>query len=109
MTKTHATGAAMTYGMRYLLKMIFNVAIGDDDTDGNMPSATITEQQAEEIKALLDEGVAAKPGTEFGGWLTNLLAFAKVDALLDIPAKDFGKVMSATRKAVNEAKKAAAK
>ncbi|HEX3577553.1 MAG TPA: ERF family protein, partial [Thermoanaerobaculia bacterium] len=37
MTKTHATGAAMTYGMRYLLKMIFNVAVGEDDTDGNTP------------------------------------------------------------------------
>ena len=35
MTKTHATGAAMSYGMRYLLKMIFNVAIGEADTDGN--------------------------------------------------------------------------
>lgn len=35
MTKTHAVGAAMSYGMRYLLKMIFNVAVGEDDTDGN--------------------------------------------------------------------------
>src|SRR5690606_9401338 len=35
MTKTHAAGAAMQYGMRYLLKGIFNVAIGEDDTDGN--------------------------------------------------------------------------
>ena len=35
MTKTHATGAAMSYGMRYLLKMIFNVAVGEDDVDGN--------------------------------------------------------------------------
>lgn len=34
MTKTHATGSATQYGMRYLLKMIFNVAIGEDD-DGN--------------------------------------------------------------------------
>lgn len=32
MTKTHATGAAMSYGMRYLLKMIFNAAIGEADT-----------------------------------------------------------------------------
>lgn len=38
MTKTHAAGAAVSYGMRYLLKMIFNVAIGEDDTDGNMPT-----------------------------------------------------------------------
>ena len=35
MTKTHATGAAMSYGQRYLLKYIFNIAIGEDDTDGN--------------------------------------------------------------------------
>lgn len=37
MTKTHATGAGMQYGMRYLLKGIFNVAIGDLDNDGNAP------------------------------------------------------------------------
>lgn len=35
MTKTHATGAAAAYGMRYLLKMIFNVAVGETDDDGN--------------------------------------------------------------------------
>lgn len=37
MTKTHAVGSATQYGMRYLLKMIFNVPIGDDD-DGNAAS-----------------------------------------------------------------------
>jgi len=35
MTKTHAFGAGTSYGMRYLLKMIFNVAVGEDDNDGN--------------------------------------------------------------------------
>lgn len=37
MTKTHAAGSAMSYGMRYLLKLIFNVAVGVDidDDDGN--------------------------------------------------------------------------
>jgi ERF superfamily len=34
MTKTHATGSAVTYGQRYLLRMIFNIATGGDD-DGN--------------------------------------------------------------------------
>lgn len=34
MTKTHACGAAMQYGMRYLVKYIFNVAVGEDDLDG---------------------------------------------------------------------------
>lgn len=48
MTKTHATGAAMQYGMRYLLKYVFNVAVGDQDNDGNsatgLPIAEIREQ-----------------------------------------------------------------
>lgn len=34
MTKTHAFGSGTSYGMRYLLKMIFNVAIGEEDDDG---------------------------------------------------------------------------
>jgi hypothetical protein len=34
MTKTHAIGAAVTYGKRYLLGMVFNIAVGEDD-DGN--------------------------------------------------------------------------
>lgn len=36
MTKTHAAGAAMSYGARYLLKSIFNVAVGEEDDDGNL-------------------------------------------------------------------------
>ena len=35
MTKTHAQAAGASYGMRYLLKMIFNIAIGEEDRDGN--------------------------------------------------------------------------
>ena len=37
MSKTHAAAAADSYAKRYLVKDIFNVAIGMDDTDGNMP------------------------------------------------------------------------
>lgn len=40
MTRTHATGSATQYGMRYLLKMIFNVAIGDEDDDDGNGAAT---------------------------------------------------------------------
>lgn len=43
MTTTHATGAAMSYGMRYLLKMIFNVAVGEDDNDGNLHQEDVTD------------------------------------------------------------------
>jgi ERF superfamily len=34
MTRTHATGSALTYAKRYLLIAMFNLSIGDDD-DGN--------------------------------------------------------------------------
>jgi hypothetical protein len=67
MTKTHATGSAMTYGMRYLLKMIFNVAIGEDDDDGNRAGKTESprkdriapegyEDWANDLRACADEG-----------------------------------------------------
>ena len=39
MTKTHAAGSAMSYGQRYLLKMIFNLAVGEDD-DGQKAGRT---------------------------------------------------------------------
>lgn len=43
MTKTHATGSAVQYGMRYLLRLIFNIATTDDeDDDGNGASASLT-------------------------------------------------------------------
>lgn len=41
MTKTHAVGSAKSYGKRYLVKDIFNVAIGEEDDDGNGASAEI--------------------------------------------------------------------
>ena len=36
MTQTHATGSAVSYGMRYLLRMIFNISVGEHDDDGNL-------------------------------------------------------------------------
>lgn len=45
MTRTHAVGSGSTYGMRYLLKMIFNVAIGEDDDDGNGASILPEKEQ----------------------------------------------------------------
>ena len=62
MTKTHATGSAMSYGMRYLLKMIFNVAVGEDDDDGNSADVVcITESQAADLKSLAEEVNADVP------------------------------------------------
>jgi hypothetical protein len=79
MTKTHAAGAAMSYGMRYLLKGIFNVAVGDEDTDGNDPPGDmITASQVADLNALLTETNSDK---------ARFLAYLKVEARLEeIPA-----------------------
>jgi len=45
-TKTHATGSAVSYGMRYLLKMIFNVSVGEFDDDGNAAGAKVGKSAA---------------------------------------------------------------
>jgi hypothetical protein len=63
MTKTHAAGAAMSYGMRYLLKMIFNVAVGEDDDDGN----SATQKEGPEAPAGYDAWFAALEGVAANG------------------------------------------
>lgn len=89
MTKTHAAGAAFTYGQRYLLKLIFNVAIGEDDTDGNMPRETITEEQAMDLEALADEVGAKKPA---------LLSWVGVDSFAKIPERHYERVRAELEK-----------
>lgn len=66
MTKTHAVGSAMSYGMRYLLKMAFNVAVGEEDDDGNraaQKTSTVVPDEpagfmswADDMAAVADEG-----------------------------------------------------
>jgi len=41
MTQTHAEAALDSYAKRYLLKDIFNIAVGEDDDDGNCGRPTI--------------------------------------------------------------------
>jgi hypothetical protein len=84
MTKTHATGSAVSYGMRYLLKMMFNVAVGEADDDGNAagdvaPRQRITEEQVKEIEALIE-----KAGIE----TQVILERFKLEALADMTPSD---------------------
>lgn len=54
MTKTHAFGSGTSYGMRYLLKMIFNVAIGEDDDDGNGSVESVDQSWLDAVEAAAD-------------------------------------------------------
>ena len=66
MTKTHAFGSATSYGMRYLLRMIWNVAVGEDDDDGNRAGQKKTaakepdgyQEWLDDMTAVADNGIA---------------------------------------------------
>lgn len=51
MTTTHAMATADSYAKRYLVKDIFNIAIGECDADGNTPDQGLSEQRMEELGA----------------------------------------------------------
>ena len=54
MTKTHAAGAAGSYGARYLLKGIFNIAVGEEDNDGNGPVFEMPPEAFAKITQLIE-------------------------------------------------------
>lgn len=91
MTRTHATGAAVTYGRRYLLAMIFNLAIGqDDDGNGAAPDApdingVIGPQQ---MKALQEKIARVAIDIE------KVCKFAHVESLGEITVGKFQRVMN---------------
>lgn len=87
MTKTHATGSAFTYGQRYLLKLIFNVAIGEQDDDGNGGSdGPISPQQKDEVIRLIKET---------GADTVRFLAYIGAATVDDIPANRFSAAIAA--------------
>jgi hypothetical protein len=86
MTRTHATGSAMTYGERYLLKAIFNLQVGGDD-DGNAAGGV----SAGDTSAITGEQVAElKNAFETLG--ANEAAFCtvfKIATIEELPAREF--------------------
>lgn len=60
-----AVGSSTSYGKRYVLCALLNISTRGEDDDGYAatPTATITEQQAKSVRALLDK---CKPETQTG-------------------------------------------
>ncbi len=73
-TGVQGFGSSMSYGQRYLTKLIFNIALTNEDNDGEGggDTDTINEEQIANIKALL---------TELGKDEKKFLKWAKVDSL----------------------------
>jgi hypothetical protein len=88
MTKTHATGSAFTYGQRYLLKMIFNIAVSKDD-DGNDAADTsaegITALQLKELRDLIKTVKADE---------AKVCVACEVECLEELTVRKFGQAMA---------------
>lgn len=87
MTKTHAMGAGMQYGQRYLLKLIFNVAVGKDDDGNGADTKYITASQAADLDALLDEVGANKEA---------FCTYFKINKVEELPAQAFKQAIAMT-------------
>lgn len=86
MTKTHAIGSGLSYGKRYLLTAVFNIQTGENDDDGNGAGGIVcvSEDQASQIRQLIEET---------GADIRRFCDFYKVDAITSIPANRFDGVM----------------
>jgi hypothetical protein len=93
MTKTHAAGSAASYGMRYLLKMIFNIAVGEADDDGNAAGRTepverITEKQVSDLNALLQKSPEPAANVQI------IFEHFKIDNLSELTPEQYRKTVS---------------
>jgi len=102
MTKTHAVGSAISYGRRYLLLMIFNIAIGTDDDDGNAASGppTIGDEEAEKLNKLITEAKAN---------LAQFLKYFAIEAVADLPKKRLSEAKALLNRKKAEKQKAGGK
>lgn len=82
MTKTHATGAAVTYGKRYLLGMVFNIAVGEDN-DGNHSRNDMSPISGEQVRTL--ESLIDGAGADRAAFLKYL----GIGELAELPAAKF--------------------
>ena len=112
MTKTHAAMAAVSYGKRGLLGMIFNIAVDRDD-DGNAAGGTfITEAQVEELKELIStiDAELKKVGLDIHVNVAALCKKVGADNIACIPAKKYKTLTQSLRQwgrdEITKAKKA---
>ena len=93
MTKTHATKSAVTYGMRTLAIMIFNLSIeGDDDGNqagGRQTIELISEEECQALNMAL---------TETKSNIDAFLKLFRIECLPDLPKARFAEAMAKIEK-----------
>jgi len=88
-TETHGKASGVSYAERYLLKLIFNLELHDEDDDGNAAgNPYITEEQAKEITDML---VKTESDAD------KFLEYFKFISIEAIPAPEYNKVITTLR------------
>ena len=79
-------GSTVSYGRRYLLKMILGIVERGEDDDGHGGAEPITPSQVADLTALLTEVQADQP---------RFLAYMQVARVEDILARDYRRAVTA--------------
>lgn len=93
-TATHAFGSTMSYGKRYLKTLIFDVAVKNEDDDGNAAggrssAGPISQEQLISLRALIEET---------GSDIERFCAYFKIEAAPDLPVEQFDRAMASLEK-----------
>jgi hypothetical protein len=88
--------STVSYGRRSLTKMFFNLIEAGEDDDGNGGSSAISEEQARDLNALMDEVKADRP---------RFLKYMGVEKTEDILERDHRKAITALEEKRRGAKK----
>jgi hypothetical protein len=85
-----AIGSSISYGKRYAAGLLLNIITKGEDDDGKATAApaTITDEQAEQIKQALEAS---------GGELPRFCNYYKLQKLGDLPATRFDEAMKSIR------------
>jgi len=80
-TLTHGKASAITYGERYILKLIFNITIQDEDDDGNAsgPMPVISDDEALILESLISDN-EINP-VKFSAWMRQALKCDSISSL----------------------------
>lgn len=96
-TAIQGFGSTMSYGRRYLTLLIFNIALKDEDDDGNAAGVeTISPEQAIDIRGALEE-IAEAEEIEVGATVANFCKYMRVETIDKIPQDQFDKATAALK------------
>jgi hypothetical protein len=107
MTPLQGKGSTFSYGQRYLVKMIFNLTISGEDTDGQGPQGLSDDQTATINTLFEDIRTIQRPSDEdWEKWKIGFWHVYGIKHLTELRPYDFPKVKAELERLVKKARKA---